>query len=63
MVTYKQLKKEFDEKVLELQGSCKHKHLSPWMDVCWAPGHYTGSKVRLCNDCNKKIYEEKSVMK
>ena len=62
MTTYRWLKKEFDRKVLDLQKKCPHKHLSKWMEVCWAPGHYTGDRIRVCNDCNKQVSKEKSVM-
>jgi hypothetical protein len=61
MTTYNQLEKEFNEKVKKLQATCKHKHLTPWMEVCYAPGHYTGDAVRVCKDCNKRVHTQKGI--
>jgi len=58
MVTYKQLKIEFDKKVKELQKICPHKK-TKWMEHWWAIGHSTGSKVKVCLRCNKVLDKRK----
>lgn len=58
MKTYKQLEKEFQDKVNELQSKCKHKKLSEWMECYWAPGHSSGTSSRICLICQKKVYSE-----
>jgi len=60
MVTYNQLKKEFNKKVESLQSSCKHKNLTPWLEEWWAPGHSTGNVVKICRKCNKVIKKTNS---
>jgi len=32
--------------------------VSEWMQQMWAPGHFSGTRVRLCNRCNKILQEE-----
>lgn len=59
-VTYKQLEKEFDQAVVNLQRDCKHKQWSDWMDEWYAPGHGTDQKVRRCEMCNVKQYMPKT---
>ena len=54
MKTYKQLEGEFDKKVKEIQAKCPHKQFE-WMDECWAIGHYTGRRVKVCKRCNKVL--------
>lgn len=55
--SYKDLKKEFDKKVKELQEKCPHKK-SIWCEEWWAIAHTTGYKVKVCDFCNK-ILERK----
>ena len=59
MTTYKQLQKEFDEKVAKLQRACKHKKVSKWMEEWWAIAHPTGFIVKQCLICNKEIKRKK----
>ena len=56
MVTYKQLQKEFDKHVKELQDNCKHKK-TQWMEKWFALGHSAGYQVKICLKCNKIIEE------
>ena len=56
MKTYKQLKREFDKKVKELQAKCPHKR-TKWMEHWWAIGHSTGTRVKVCLRCNKILVE------
>lgn len=57
-ITAKKLRKEFDDKLKELQDNCKHEviEILPYM---WAPGHYSG-KVKVCKSCEKIIGKEDS---
>lgn len=57
MVTYKQLKDEFDKRVTELRKDCKHPKISDWMRFEWAIGHDTGIQVKVCKICEKIINE------
>lgn len=54
--SYNKLQKEFDEKVDELQKVCKHKKLTPWMEIMWVPGHSSDSSCRRCISCNKQTH-------
>ena len=55
MTTYKQLEKEFERKVKELQDKiCPHKK-TKWMEQWWAIGHSTGYSVKVCLRCNKIV--------
>ena len=55
MKTYSELKKEFDEKVKDLQSNCKHEDVSDWIVEWWAAAHATGWQVKRCNICNKVV--------
>jgi len=57
MKTYKQLEKEFNEKVKKLQDSCPHKR-KKWMEKWWAIGHSSGYQVNVCLRCNKIVKEK-----
>ena len=58
---YERLEKEFDEKVEALQSKCKHKKLTKWMEYHWAFGHSTGTHVKICERCNKHVYQKSKV--
>ena len=55
MSTYKELEEEFNRKVRELRGKCKHEDVSDWIKVMWAPGHYSNVQVRVCEACRKTV--------
>ena len=55
MGSYKQLRKEFDKKVKELQKKCPHKKITGWLKEYWAVGHSRGFEVKVCENCNKVI--------
>jgi len=55
MKTYKQLEKQFESDVEELQKNCKHEDISDWIEEWWAVGHSTGHRIKVCNICNKII--------
>jgi len=57
--TYKRLQAEFERKVKELQDTCPHKS-TKWFDHWWAPGHYSGYKVKVCLTCNKELGQDPS---
>jgi len=57
MSTYKELEREFERKIKELQNHCDHKELSKWTPISWAPGHYTGHEVIICRRCGLIINE------
>ena len=52
METYDDLKREFDEKVKELQERCNHPETG-WAKEEWALAHGTGKAVKYCKVCNK----------
>ena len=52
--TYKELEKEFDRKVKQLQSECKHEKTNV-MEHWWAIGHSSGYNVEVCEICNKTI--------
>jgi len=58
--TYDDLKKEFDEKVEELQERCNHPKTG-WAREQWAPAHGTGKAVKYCKVCQKVL--EKTPLK
>lgn len=55
MKNYKELQKEFDEKVKELKKKCLHKNISVWSEEWWAMGHPTGFEVKSCKTCREII--------
>ncbi len=59
MTTYKQLQKEFDKAVKQLQKECPH-NKSTWMEKWWAIGHSAGYSVRICNKCKKELEQNPS---
>lgn len=57
---YDYLKKDFENAVKKLQSQCKHqKKYIIWADECWAIGHYTRRRLKICAFCNK-ILETKT---
>ncbi len=60
MKSYKQLRKEFDEKVKELQKKCQHKK-SEWMLTEWSWNSISieNDIVRVCDFCHKTIEKKK----
>lgn len=50
-----QMRERHKREIKRLQKSCKHKKLSKWMEEYWAPGHSTGSMVKLCDFCGKVV--------
>jgi len=55
--TAKSLRKEFANRLSQLQESCKHES-TKWMNIEWAPGHVSG-RGRVCLRC-EKILETKN---
>ncbi len=55
--TAKSLRKEFANRLSQLQESCKHES-TKWMNIEWAPGHVSG-QGRDCLRC-EKILETKN---
>lgn len=54
MSTYKELRKDFNKKVKELQDKCSHEK-TVWCIEEWAPAHLTGFEVLVCETCNKRL--------
>ena len=46
-----ELRKDFEDKLAELQSSCLHKETKT-MPYYWAPAHY-GGEVTVCLECDK----------
>ena len=58
MQTAKSLRDKFAADLKELQDNCPH----PSYTVCeqmWAPGHYTGNLVTMCDVCEKVLKTNK----
>jgi len=51
--TAESLRKEFANRLSQLQESCKHEK-SKWMSVEWVPGHISGES-RVCLRCEKTL--------
>ncbi len=60
MKSRKQLRKEFERKVKELQRKCQHKK-SKWMLTEWSLNSISieNDIVRVCSFCNKTIEKKK----
>ncbi len=56
MSSYKEIEKEFERKIAELQKICKHVE-SEWMDQ-YRDFRSTGYKVKICLNCNKQLKRE-----
>jgi hypothetical protein len=55
MKSYKQLTREYNDAVWELQKKCKHPSLTRWQSEWWAFGHLTEFEIRVCKFCNKIV--------
>lgn len=53
-ITVKGIRIECDARIKELQESCKHVS-STWCEDMFAPGHFSGTRSRLCNICEKVL--------
>ena len=62
-MTYEQLEKEFNRKVIKLRKDCKHKEIWPWCEQYWAIGHSSGYKVRVCKKCREIVMEKSTCQK
>lgn len=54
-MTAQELKDKFDSDLKQLQETCNHEDISGWLNLEWAPAHYAGVKVKVCNVCWKHI--------
>ena len=54
-ITAKSLREKYEKELKDLQESCSHDDLSVWMDHMWAPVHYSGYQVKMCNICEKRM--------
>lgn len=43
------------EEIEALQAACPHTRKTVWMNEAWAPAHYTGRELCVCEDCNKVV--------
>lgn len=48
------LKAEYERQLEELQKRCLHE-VTNWRIEAWAPAHYTGSEVEVCDNCWKHL--------
>jgi DNA-directed RNA polymerase subunit RPC12/RpoP len=55
MKTAKELRDRYELDLEKLQNKCKHTEISDWMEHWWAPAHYSGYTVKICNICNKIV--------
>lgn len=54
-ITGKSLREDYEKRLKNLQSECNHDDLSVWMDYVWAPAHYSGYQVKVCNTCEKRM--------
>ena len=57
MKTAKQIRKQCEKDIKALQKACKHLD-STEMANEYAPGHYTGVIVTVCDMCEKILYKK-----
>lgn len=57
LYTAKEIRKKCERDITALQQVCTHP-ITHWAEECWAPGHFSGKSVRVCETC-EKILETK----
>lgn len=50
-MTAQELYEKYQADLVELRRLCPHYTATDWLEEQWAPGHLTGSKVRVCERC------------
>lgn len=61
MVTYLQLKREFEKKVTKLQETCNHKHRTEWVVCRTTSGQELGKYLQECARCRVLIKEREEI--
>jgi len=54
MITAKEIRKKCEADIKELQKICQHPR-STWAEECWAVGHFTGRRIKICDVCEKVL--------
>lgn len=49
-----ELKDKYEADLAALQEICKHENTT-WAAECWAPAHFSGWEVRVCENCWKTL--------
>lgn len=53
--TIDQMRDRHKKEIEDLQDNCKHEKISGWMEEMWAPGHFSGTRVKVCEVCGKVV--------
>jgi len=54
LVGAKAIRNKAEQDIADLQERCEHKK-STWGEECWAPGHFTGKSLEVCDFCEKTL--------
>lgn len=54
MLTAKKLRENCEKEIKKLQKICDHSKIH-WSSECWAPGHFTGRCLKICDVCEKVL--------
>ena len=52
--TAKLIRKKCQDDILALQKVCNHPDML-WVEECWAPGHLTGRRLKICTICEATL--------
>ena len=54
MISAKEIRNKADKDIEALQKICSHAEWS-WGEECWAPGHFSGRRLKVCDFCEKVL--------
>lgn len=58
--TIDKMRDRHKKEIENLQANCKHEEISDWMEQMWAPGHFSGPRVKVCEICGKVVETKQS---
>ncbi len=54
------LRENHEQEIVALRRTCDHKKYgATWCEEWWAPGHGTGSSVKVCDNCGQEMDRRK----
>jgi hypothetical protein len=57
----KTLKERYETDLKELQAHCEHAQ-THWAIEAWAPAHFTGQEIEVCDNCWKQLTKRPRVL-
>lgn len=54
MTDIEELREKHKQEIEKLQNICIHL-THHWALECWAPGHFTGRELKICDNCGKML--------